>query len=122
MPANLVDRELGKFVETPAGATAVRTADENGAPLQAPGIGQLQTFNTTPAPAVGSGGPLADRRGLYIQPVANGLFLGFDASVDATTGIKLFQDTPVFIDAGENCPVYLVTAAGTVQARVWEVK
>lgn len=122
MPSNLVDRELGKFVETPAGDTAVRVTDVGGGSLSAPGIGDLQSFNGTPSAAIGSGGPMAGRKGVFIQPTAAGLFLGFEAGVTTANGIKLFQDQVLYIEAGDACPVYLVTAGPAITARVWEVK
>lgn len=122
MKPTRADREFERFVETPSGDTAVRVLDENSAPLSAPGIGDLQSFNGTAAAAVGSGGPLAGRRGVFIQPTAAGLFLGFSAGVTSTTGIKLFQDQLIFIEAGPSTPVYLITTGPSITARVWEVK
>jgi hypothetical protein len=122
MKSNLVDREFEKFVETPDGDTAVRVTDVGGGSLAAPGIGDIQSFNGVASAAIGATGPLADRKGLFIQPTAAGLFMGFDAGVTIATGLKLFQDQIVYVEAGENCPVYLITSGAAITARVWEVR
>jgi hypothetical protein len=118
------DREFDKFVATPDGETAVRIQqDSDLQQLSGTGTGNLVAFTDTPTQPVGFFGPLADRKGIFIQPLLAGVYLGFDSSVSHVTGIKLFKDQLIYLNASEAAGVYLVTFTGqTIQVRVWEVK
>lgn len=128
MKKQLNDRERDKFRETIAGDTAVAVILEDvgetlGNRLSGTGTGNLVAFNDTPSQPIGFFGPLANRKGIYIQPLAAGLYLGFDSGVSHVTGIKLFKDQLVYIEASELATIYIVASTGlNIQARIWEVK
>jgi hypothetical protein len=124
----VLDNERDKFRETVAGDTAVAVVLEDvgetlGNRLSGTGTGNLVAFSDTPSQPIGFFGPLTDRKGIYIQPVAAQLYLGFDSSVSHVTGIKLFKDQLIYIEASELADIYIVAFTGmNIQARIWEAK
>ncbi len=128
MKRQLTDREVDKFRETLSGETAVAVILQDvgetlGNRLTGEGTGNLVAYTDVPTKPIGFNGPLADRKGIFIQPVAAGLYMGFDSSVSSVTGIKLFKDQLIYIDAAETTELYIVASTGlSIQARVWEVK
>lgn len=119
----VTDRERDKFKNV-SGETAVRVsvAEDNGSALEGDGLPAVITTSTTPQPLIGIGGPLADRKGVYIRASSANNFLGFSASVTSADGLELPNGQIIYIEAKSTASLYVIRASGTGTIRVWEVK
>ena len=67
------------------------------------------------------GSALSERKVLLIQPQGNHIYIGTDASVTTSNGIKLAKDQIMSLEAGELVTVYAIASSGTIDVRIWEM-
>jgi len=98
-----------------------RTADT----LHCGGTNIIISVNATPVKIeVVSGTPKSDRKEVFIQPRAKGIFWGFNSDVDTTDGVKggapLGKNQPASFSIEANTPIFLVGPAGGVKIFIAE--
>lgn len=79
------------------------------------------SVTTSAAEAKVGGSVLAERKVIGIQPLNGDIYWGYDSSVTASTGHKLYQDVYVEIEASDALAVYLVAATGSIDVRLSEI-
>lgn len=126
LPNNLVDRELGKFRDSSDGPV-VAVTNSDGTPIaesaiSGDGISAVVPTSTTAAELKGTGGPLADRKGVYIMANNANNFLGFKPTMLAAEGLQLPNGQIIYIEAKSTASIYARRSSGTGSITVWEVK
>lgn len=90
-------------------------------PLDGPAVYGAINVTTSPAEVKVGASPLTERKVATVQPLDGDIYFGYDASVNSTTGTKIFQGQFFPFEAGEALPIYIVAASGTVNVRITEV-
>lgn len=81
---------------------------------------RAQSVTTTAALALGASSALASRKMLHFTPTNGTIYWGYNSSVTTTTGTPVFTNQTVYLSAGPNVTVYVISA-GTVDVRIAEV-
>lgn len=64
---------------------------------------------------------LDERKVITIQPLNGDLYMGYDNSVTASTGTKIYQGQVYAMEATEKLLVFIVASTGTVDVRITEI-
>jgi hypothetical protein len=130
LPSTQQSREYNNFVDKGDGTTERQVRDSTGYTETKRANGYFSTAgtpqvisvnNATPTLAVGVGGPLTGRSGIFMQANSANQFYGFNSGVTASTGFAMPNGSPVFIACSEDVSVYVIKTGTTNSCRVWEV-
>jgi hypothetical protein len=92
--------------------------------LHCGGVSKLVNITSTPVEVKVAGSAKSDRKTIFIQPRAKGIFWSFDSSVTAddtvTGGAPLGKNQPLEIDAEANTPIYLIGPVGGIKVFISE--
>lgn len=89
--------------------------------IDGPGVYGAISVTTTPVEVKVGGSSLEERLFVTIQPLDGDIYYGYDNSVSATTGTKLYKTLAEPIEAGPKLSIWVVAASGTVDTRITEV-
>lgn len=90
-------------------------------PLNGPGTHGNLSVTTTAVELKVGGSALDQRVVVTIQPLDGDIYFGYNDSVTASTGTKVFKGQFFPLEATDQLPVWLVAASGTVDVRITEV-
>lgn len=76
---------------------------------------------TTPQVVRVGASNLLERTVVWVQPVDGLIYYGFDSSVSASNGFKVFKDQLFEHEVGDLLDVYIVAASGSVNVRIAEL-
>jgi hypothetical protein len=85
-----------------------------------PGVQGNIVVSTTPVLLKVGSTALEDRDVVSIQPIDGIVYFGYDNTVTASTGTKVFKNQFISLEAADKLTVYLVTASGSVNVRITE--
>lgn len=130
LPGTQQQREYNNFVDKGDGTTLRQVVDtasqsetkKSNGYFDVAGTPQVVAVNsTTPVLAIGSGGPLTNRSGIFLQANSANQFYGFSSSVTASTGFALPNGSPIFIACSTSATIYIIKTGAANSCRVWEV-
>lgn len=130
LPGTQQHREYQNFIDKGDGTTLRQVIDtssqaetkKSNGYFDVAGVPQVVTvIAATPVLAVGVGGPLANRSGIFLQANSANQFYGFSSSVTAATGFSLPNGSPVFIACSTSVTIYIIKTGANNSCRVWEV-
>lgn len=91
-------------------------------PINGPGTQGALSVTTSPIEVKVGTNRLEERTIITIQPLDGDVYFGYDSgSLTSSTGTKIFKGQYFPIEATDQLPVYLVSAAGTIDVRITEV-
>lgn len=91
-------------------------------PLDGPGVYKAISVTDTPQEVKVGATVASERKVITLQPTDGVIYYGYSNSVSSTNGTKIFKGQWIVIEAGEQLPVWVVTATGlTVDVRITEV-
>lgn len=89
-------------------------------PIDGPAVQTAITATTTPVEVKVGAQALSDRKIVVLQPQDGNIYWGYNSNVTPGTGFLVGRRQQVFIEAGEQLPVYIVAGAGSVDVRIAE--
>lgn len=88
--------------------------------LDGPAISGAITVGTSAIEAKVGGSTFEDRKAIIIQPLGGDIYWSYDSGVTVNTGHKLYDGTLIYVQTGEQLPVYLIASSNT-DVRISEV-
>lgn len=85
-----------------------------------PGVTGAITVTTSASEVKVGGSALTERKYIIIQPIDGDIYWSYDSGVTTSTGHYIPEGTLVYVQAGEQLPVYVIAAANT-DVRISEV-
>lgn len=89
--------------------------------LSTTGVGTLLAVGVVAVKAQVGGAPLANRKGIYLNPQSANIRMGFAAGVTTVNGIQLANGAVVYVPADETAEVWLIRTIAGGSCAVWEV-
>jgi len=90
-------------------------------PLNGPAVYNNMNVTTTAVEVKVGASPLEERKILTVQPIDGDIYFGYDSSVTASTGTKIFQGQFFPFEAEASLSIYVIAGSGTVDTRITEV-
>ena len=91
-------------------------------PLDGPAVYKSITVTDTPQEVKVNAVVLDERKIITLQPLGGTVYYGYDNTVSASTGTKVFKGQWLHLEASSSLPVWVVAAPGdSVDTRITEV-
>lgn len=91
-------------------------------PVDGPAVNDGVTVTDTPQELKVDTVVLDGRKVVMIQAIDGDVYWGFDNTVSASSGFKIFRTQLIFLEAGDKLPIWIVAETGeTVDARIGEL-
>lgn len=89
--------------------------------LHSTGVGALLVVGVAAVKAQVGGAPLANRKGIYLNPQSPNIRMGFSAAVGVADGIQISNGSVIYIPADESAEVWLIRTIAGGSCAIWEV-